>query len=207
MFSALIHHALAEVAAFVVNLLGVPAPYTLALDRTNWQVGIVDLNILMLSIVYRGIGFPVVWVVLPKAGNSDTTERETVLEIFIALFGAPNIACVLGDREFVGKQWFRFLKQHRIKFQMRLKKDTLAHNARGQWVQAWRLFCRTRINCTLVIPQARQMWGMDLFLSGRRLEHGEYLKPAICASFWPMSTRLKGSGKRRSGGGSSGFNG
>ncbi len=37
-------------------------PYTLALDRTNWKVGVVDLNILMLSIVYRGIGVPVVWV-------------------------------------------------------------------------------------------------------------------------------------------------
>ncbi|MDX2040056.1 MAG: IS4 family transposase [Acidobacteriota bacterium] len=173
----------AEVAAFVVKLLGVPAPYTLALDRTNWQVGTVHLNILMLSIVYQGIGFPVVWIVLPKAGNSDTTERETVLEIFIDLFGTPNIACLLGDREFVGKQWFRFLKQHRIKFQMRLKKDTLVRNARGQWGQAWRLFCRTRINSPLVIPEARQMWGMELFLSGCRLPHGEYLilvSPEFC---------------------------
>lgn len=165
----------AEVAAFVVKLLGIPAPYTLALDRTNWQVGSVDLNILMLSIVHRGIGFPLVWIVLPKAGNSDTTERETVLEIFIALFGAFNIACLLGDREFVGKQWFQFLKQHRINFQMRIKKDTLVRNARGQFVQAWRLFCRTRINCPLVIPEARRMWGMELFLSGCRLKHGEYL--------------------------------
>ena len=175
----------AEVAAFVVKLLGVPAPYTLALDRTNWQVGTVDLNILTLSLVYRGIGVPVVWIVLPKAGNSDTTERETELEIFLALFGAPNIACLLGDREFVGKQWFRFLAQHRIRFQMRLKKDTLVCNARGQWVQAWRLFCQTRINGTLVIPAARQMWGMELFLSGCRLLHGEYLilvSPDYCAA-------------------------
>ena len=58
----------AEVAAFVVKWLGVPGPYTLALDRTNWKVGLVDLNILMLSIVSRGVGLPVVWWVLPKAG-------------------------------------------------------------------------------------------------------------------------------------------
>jgi hypothetical protein len=87
----------AELAAFVVKLLGIPGPYTLALDRTNWQVGAVHLNILMLSLVHQGIGFPVVWIVLPKAGNSDTTERETVLEIFLELFGAFNIACLLGD--------------------------------------------------------------------------------------------------------------
>lgn len=175
----------AEVAAFVVKLLGLAGPYTLALDRTNWQVGSVHLNILLLSIVHQGIGFPVVWLVLPKAGNSDTSERETVLEIFLALFGAYNIACLLGAREFVGKAWFRFLKQHRIKFQMRLKKDTLICNARGQLVQAWRLFGRTRINCALVFPEARRMWGMDLFLSGCRLKHDEYLilvSPDYCAA-------------------------
>jgi hypothetical protein len=58
----------AELAEFVVRLLGVPGPYTLALDRMNWKVGAVDINILMLSIVYRGFGVRVVWLVLPKTG-------------------------------------------------------------------------------------------------------------------------------------------
>jgi hypothetical protein len=173
----------AELAEFVVRLLGLPGPYTLALDRTNWKVGVVDLNILMLSIVYRGIGVPVVWIVLPKAGNSDTGERCTVMEIFLDLFGAQNIACLLGDREFVGRDWLRFLKRHRIKFQMRLHRDTLVRNGRGQYVQAWRLFCRTRLNCPLVIPEARRMWAMELYLSGCRLKNGEYLilvSPEFC---------------------------
>ena len=165
----------AELALFIVKLLGVAGPYTLALDRTNWKVGAVDLNILMLSIVYRGVGIPVVWTVLSKAGNSDTSERTTVIEIFLDLFGAQNIACLLGDREFVGREWFRFLKRHRIKFQMRLHKNTLVRNGRGQYAHAWRLFCRTRINCPLVIPEARRMWGMELYLSGCRLKDGEYL--------------------------------
>jgi hypothetical protein len=165
----------AQLAQFVVKLLGIPGPYTLALDRTNWKVGAVDINILMLSIVYRGIGFPVIWLVLPKAGNSDTSERKTVIEIFIDLFGARNIARLLGDREFIGKDWFRFLRQHRIKFQMRLHKDTLVRNGRGRMVQAWRLFASTRVNRILVIEDARRMWGMDLFLSGCYLGSGEYL--------------------------------
>jgi hypothetical protein len=121
------------------------------------ESGTVDINILMLSIVSRGVSFPVVWSVLPKAGNSDTTERETVIEIFIDLFGAFKIACLLGDREFIGKAWFRFLKEHRIIFQMRLHKYTLVRNGRGQFVQAWHLFCRTRLNCPLVIPTARRI--------------------------------------------------
>src|SRR5262245_16297301 len=59
----------AKLAVFNVRMLGLPGPYTLALDRTNWKVGVVDLNLLMLSIVYRGVEVPVVWIVLPKAGN------------------------------------------------------------------------------------------------------------------------------------------
>lgn len=165
----------AELAEFIVRLLGLPGPYTLALDRTNWKIGVVDLNILMLSIVHRGVGIPVVWIVLPKAGNSDTTERCTVMEIFLDLFGAQKIACLLGDREFVGRQWFRFLRRQRIRFQMRLHKNTLVTNGRGLKVQAWRLFCRTRLNSPLIIAEVRRMWEMDLYLSGCRLQNGEYL--------------------------------
>jgi hypothetical protein len=165
----------AELALFIVKLLGVPGPYTLALDRTNWKVGAVGLNILMLSIVYRSIRIPVVSTVLSKAGNSDAIEQTTIIEIFLDLFGAQNIACLLGDREFVGREWFRFLKQYRIEFQMRLHKNTPVRNGRGQYAHAWRLFCWTRINCPLVIPEARKMWGLELYLSGCCLKDGEYL--------------------------------
>ena len=165
----------AQVAYFVVQLLGEPGPYTLALDRTNWKIGALDVNILLLSLVWRDIGFPLVWCVLPHAGNSDTRERITLLEIFIDLFGVPNIQCLLGDREFVGKEWFTFLKTKRIPFQMRLKKDTQVKNGRGEFVPAWRLFTTTRLNQVRVIPEVRQMWGLELYLSGCKLKHGEWL--------------------------------
>lgn len=165
----------AQLAQFIVKLLNLEGPYTLALDRTNWKVGAVEVNILMLSLVYRGSGFPVVWLVSPWAGNSDLAERKLLLELFFDLFGASNIACLLGDREFVGKEWFRFLKRHKLQFQMRLKKDTQVRNGRGQFVPAWRLFAQTGVNRMLVIPQARRMWGMELFLSGAYLGNGEYL--------------------------------
>ena len=50
----------AELAEFVVRMLGVPGPYTLALDRTNWQFGGRDINLLVLGIV----GQLVVWLFL-----------------------------------------------------------------------------------------------------------------------------------------------
>jgi hypothetical protein len=165
----------AQLAQFVVKLLGLEGPYTLALDRTNWQVGAVEVNVLMLSIIYRGTGFPVVWLVSPWAGNSDLEERKLLLELFFDLFGTANIACLLGDREFVGKDWFRFLRRHKLQFQMRLKKNTQVRNRRGQFVPAWRLFAQSGVNRMLVIPQARRLWGMELFLSGCYLGAGEYL--------------------------------
>src|SRR5262245_31097012 len=156
----------AQFAKFVVKLLRLEGPYTLALDRTNWQVGAVDVNILMLSIVHHDVGFPVAWLVSPWAGNSDLEQRKLLLELFFDLFGAANVAILLGDREFVGKEWFRFLKRHKLKFQMRLKKDTQVRNGRGQMVPAWRLFAQSGLKQVLVIPQARRLWGLELYLSG-----------------------------------------
>lgn len=129
----------------------------------------------MLSLVWRGIGFPVVWLVLPHAGNSDTAERIQLLDTFQALFGVANIECLLGDREFIGKAWFAYLKQQRIRFQMRIKRDTQVRNGEGKLVPAYRLFASTRINQMRVIGSARRMWGLELFLSGCRLRDGEYL--------------------------------
>src|SRR4030095_3710811 len=97
----------AEIAQLVVKLLGVAGPWTLTLDRTNWQFGQTDLNILLLGIVHQGLAYPLVWVVLPKAGNSHTDERITVVEIFLDLFGKEQIACLLADREVVGPEWRR----------------------------------------------------------------------------------------------------
>jgi hypothetical protein len=48
----------AQVARFVVRLLGVPAPWVLTLDRTDWYLGETPLNIMMIGIAYRGVAFP-----------------------------------------------------------------------------------------------------------------------------------------------------
>lgn len=99
----------AELDELVVRMLGLPGPYTLAMDRTNWKVGAMDLNILMHSIVYRGGGVPVVWVVLPKDGNSDTGGRGAAIEIFLDLFGAHSINIYRAIASSWGANGFDFL--------------------------------------------------------------------------------------------------
>jgi hypothetical protein len=45
-------------------------------------------------------------------GNSDTGEQMTIMEIFLDMFRAQYIACLLGGREFAGQERACFLKKH-----------------------------------------------------------------------------------------------
>ena len=82
---------------------------TLSMDRTNWKWGTRDINILMLSVVYKGIAIPLLWCLLDKRGNSDTAERIYMIQRFIRQFGKSAITVLLADREFVGNVWFSWL--------------------------------------------------------------------------------------------------
>jgi hypothetical protein len=165
----------ADIAALVVKLLGVEGPWTLSLDRTNWQFGSVHINLLVLGIVHQGIAYPIVWLALDKAGNSNTDERILIMEIFLQLLGKEKIARLVGDREFVGKEWLCWLRNHGIHFNLRVRDNFQVANARGKMVSVFTLFRATRVNQALVIAQPRRMWGEDWYFSGCYLGKGEYL--------------------------------
>ena len=77
----------AEVAQMVIKLLGIKAPLVISIDRTDWYLGETPLNILMLSLVYHGVAFPLWWTVPEKKGCCDTVERIQLLEKYLKLFG------------------------------------------------------------------------------------------------------------------------
>jgi hypothetical protein len=104
---------------------------TLSMDRTNWKWGTKNINVLMLSIVYKGIAIPLMWRLLDKRGNSDTAERIDMIERFIRQFGKSMIAVLLADREFVGNVWFAWLLNEGIHFCIRIKSNCITTNARG----------------------------------------------------------------------------
>ncbi len=113
----------------------------------------------MLSIVHKGIGIPLYWSLLDKRGNSNSEERKKLLNKFIKNFGKDKIEYVLADREFVGQEWFTFLKD--IPFCIRIKKNSLVTNSRGQKVQIHTLL--------------RQVNQREIFLLGRRWLWSAYL--------------------------------
>lgn len=167
---------LADVTSWVMTLFGLElqAIY-LSMDRTNWKWGQRDINILMLSIVYKGIAWPVAWSFLSTQGNSDTEERIVLMQKWINRLGKARIAGLFGDREFIGGEWFAWLKKEGIPFCIRIKKNTLATNSRGQTVDVETLFRDVRVAEQRVLHDARIVWGHSVYLAALRLDDGQLL--------------------------------
>lgn len=183
----------ALIARLVVALIGVPAPWVLTLDRTNWQLGKTSLNILVLGIVYKGVAIPVLWTILEKKGNSNTAERQALVAEFIALFGADAILYLTADREFIGKTWFAWRMEQGIDFRLRIRDNTQIPNGRGEIVDAKRLFRSAPLQQAVGLEKGRRMWGLELYVAGMRLAEGEYL---IVVSPTYAATAIEDYGKR-----------
>jgi Transposase DDE domain len=111
-------------ARVVVELLGLGGkPWVLAIDRTNWDFGKTTINILMISVTWNGMGIPLMWMLLPTAGNSHTSERTELLDRLRAAFPDLKIAALMGDREFIGDAWMAYLQRQNIPFILRLREN------------------------------------------------------------------------------------
>ena len=167
----------AEVAALVLKLLRIKGPFVLAIDRTDWCLGETALNIFMLSVVYKGAAFPLLWTVLPKKGCSNTTERIALLNRYIELFGKESIKFLTADREFIGQKWFKYLCQEKkIPFRIRIKENFQVKNARGnKMVAVKNLFRNQRVGVGKLLSGKREVLGEKVFLMGLRTGDGEYV--------------------------------
>ena len=120
----------ARIAQFVLAFLP-DAPYTLALDRTQWMLARVPINFLVLSVVHGGIAFPLFWQLLAKRGNSNTQERIELLGQFLKVVGSDKIDCLAADREFIGAEWFAWLRANHIPFYIRIRHDMKVSRTTG----------------------------------------------------------------------------
>lgn len=114
------------IISMILALFGLKKDLLLILDRTNWKWGKKDINIMLISIAYRGIGIPIFWQVSAKGGSSSTATRKQVLKAVLQKIGVSRIKAFLADREFIGEEWFCFLKKQKIPFIIRIKQNTLA---------------------------------------------------------------------------------
>jgi hypothetical protein len=160
------------IAQFIAHLLPLDQ-FKLTLDRTNWKLGKININFLVLGVAYRGIAFPLFWIILPKQGNSNTQERIALIQRFIAVFGLKRIACLLADREFIGRDWFSYLIENKIFFRIRIKCNTLVSNSQGIAVPIKDLFRNLSPGTFQILPGKRQVWGHQLYIIGLKMADGE----------------------------------
>lgn len=111
-----------------------PGKWVLSLDRTNWDYGGSSMNLLVLGVVIHGYTIPLVWEALDHTGNSDTNTRMWLIGQLLKVFPAARWRCLVADREFIGAEWFRFLRKKKIKRAIRIKKNTMLDGLRAsEW--------------------------------------------------------------------------
>ena len=159
----------------VQQLLSSREKLYLILDRTNWQFGKTDINILVLSAVYEGIAIPLYYEFLDHRGNSNSECRINLIKRFISKFGKERIGCILGDREFIGKHWLGWLDSENIDYIVRIKNNQLTTASNGGETKVSRLFHDMYIHQHRDIKRKCKLGGLDVNLSGTKAHDGELL--------------------------------
>jgi hypothetical protein len=154
----------------LAELCGVPAPWSLSLDRTEWKLGQKRvINFLVLAITGEGAAYPVCWMILNKPGASNAGERQELLGRFLRLFGAGSIDFLCMDREFGGQAWLKWLLAQKIDFRLRIKSNSLLSNARGKPTPAKRLFGYLKVQQAAWVQRPRQLLGVMIYVSALKL--------------------------------------
>ncbi len=105
----------------------------LSIDRTEWDRGTKQYNILCVIASVGKMGVPLYFEMLDnKSGNSNSEDRIRVLQRIVKILGQDRIAYLVMDREFIGHKWLRWLKQQGIQFCVRVPKHHSILFADGQ---------------------------------------------------------------------------
>lgn len=159
---------LSAIAPFVLNLFTFNNKCILILDRTNWKWGKTPINILMLSIAYKGISIPFCWSVLDLEGASCTDDRIRLFRKALKRFPVEKIEAFVADREFVGTAWFAYLIRSKIPFLIRVKKSYNITDIERDITLSIGRFLKSYGKKKKVLNTPITMWGHSLYLSFRK---------------------------------------
>lgn len=146
--------------------------WTLAMDRTEWKLGKASINLLVLSVVFAGCAVPLIWIVMPEPGASDTRERIDLIGRFLSLFGRGRIAFLTADREFIGQEWIGWLLKSKVPFRIRIKAGEFLTHPDGRRRQGKQWFHFGSCRCK---KRPWHLWGLPVFVGGKRLTRGDFL--------------------------------
>jgi len=162
------------IARIIFAILPHKPPFTISMDRTNWKFGETNINILVLAIVYKGVAFPILFKLMPKRGNSNTTERIEIVDRFIELFGKETIKYLVADREFVGELWIEYLNFNDIKYHIRIRNNFLVTNPKsGKNFKVLWLFNDLKLNQTRFLHSIYYVNNQLCYLSASKTRNKE----------------------------------
>ena len=93
----------------------------LIIDGTSWQTGTHTYHFLTLSVLYEGVSVPIFWLDLKRLGISSQWHRKLLLRLALKVFVLKG-KVLLGDREYIGEQWFEWLGKAGLDLVIRLRK-------------------------------------------------------------------------------------
>lgn len=124
------------VAIFLLTLLP-KKKLRICIDRTEWDFGSCQVNILMVLVGQDDFYIPFYWELLDNnSGNSNTNDRIDLLEKVLKVIPIEQVGLVVADREFIGHKWLNYLKQKGIHFCVRVPKSHKIERLNGQVVYA-----------------------------------------------------------------------
>lgn len=98
----------------------------LTIDGTKWQGPEGFIHLLSLCIVVNGVSIPLWWEDLAKKGHSSQVERIAFFKKALALYDLKK-KCLLGDREYIGRDFLVFLTEMELKLTIRLPKGVYSN--------------------------------------------------------------------------------
>ncbi len=142
----------------------------LAIDRTRWQ----SINILVISWIYHRRAIPLYFVLLDKKGNSSLSEQTESLAHVITKFKKYKVV-VLGDREFCSVDLASWLREKKVYFCLRLKKNNFVELESEIWCQLQQLGLKPGISFYLrgvKMTKTKQVAGFDLAAKWQKKRYG-----------------------------------
>ena len=175
----------------VLGLIGNPKRWYLCMDRTNWKIGKSDVNILVLAAVTERYRVPLMWTFLGHSGNSTTKQRIALMQRYLALFDASSVRMFLADREFIGQEWFKYLKDNSIPFAIRVKEEQLVVvEGREYSLRTYLRRCKGERGFTATLPAKAGQPALELHFGAKRIKGGELLIVA-CSEHKPGKRILR----------------
>ena len=121
------------IALLLLLCLGNKGKVRFCIDRTEWNFGSFQINILMIIACKGSKVVPLYWELLDnKSGNSNGQDRIDLVEKLLKIIDKERIGIIIGDREFIGHRWIKYLKDNKINFCFRVPKHHYVEHFDGE---------------------------------------------------------------------------